>query len=94
MSRLPASLAREIGARDSITIRVSHGGDADRLERLAGLAGTELPEGELIVAESDGDLIAAISLTTGRVISDPFNVTSDLVALLHVRTAQLERLAA
>jgi hypothetical protein len=94
VSRLPASLAREIGARDSITIRASHGGDADRLERLAGLAGTELPEGELIVAESDDQLIAALFLRTGRVISDPFHVTSDLVALLRVRAAQLERLAA
>jgi hypothetical protein len=94
VSRLPASLAREIGARDSITIRVSHEGDAERLERLAGLAGTELPDGELVVAESDGELIAALSLGTGRVISDPFHVTSDLVALLRVRAAQLERLAA
>ena len=94
MSRLPASLAREIGARDSIRIRASHADDADRLERLAGLAGTELPEGELIVAESDDELIAALSLGTGRVVSDPFRVTSDLVALLRVRAAQLERLAA
>jgi hypothetical protein len=94
VSRLPASLAREIGARDSITIRVSHEGDADRLGRLAGLAGTELPEGGLIVAESDEELIAALALRTGRVISDPFHVTSDLVALLRVRAAQLERLAA
>ena len=94
MSRLPPSLAREIGARDSITIRVSHEGDAELLERLAGLAGTELPEGGLIVAESDDELIAALSLRTGRVISDPFHVTSDLVALLRLRAAQLERLAA
>ena len=94
MSRLPPSLAREIGARDSITIRLSHEGDADRVERLAGLAGTELPEGALIVAESDDELIAALSLRTGRVISDPFHATSDLVALLRVRAAQLERLAA
>jgi hypothetical protein len=94
VSRLPASLAREIGARDSITIRVSHGCDADALERLADLSGTELPAGELIVAESDGELIAALSLGTGRAIGDPFHVTSDLVALLRVRAAQLERLAA
>jgi hypothetical protein len=94
VSRLPASLAREIGARDSITIRASREGDADLLERLAGLAGTELPDCELVVAESDGELIAALSLGTGLVISDPFHVTSDLVALLRVRAAQLERLAA
>jgi hypothetical protein len=94
VSRLPASLAREIGARDSITIRVSHTGDAERLERLAELAGEELPAGELIVADSDGELIAALSLRTGRTVTDPFHVTSDLVTLLKVRAAQLHRLAA
>jgi hypothetical protein len=94
MSRLPAALAREIGERDSITIRISHPRDATRLERLAGLAGTELPEGELIVAESDDELVAALSLRTGTAIADPFHVTSDLVALLRVRAGQLERLAA
>jgi hypothetical protein len=94
VSRLPASLAREVGARDSITIRVSHEGDTERLERLAELAGTELPAGVLIVAESDDALIAALSLATGQAIGDPFHVTSDLVALLRVRAAQLERLAA
>jgi hypothetical protein len=46
------------------------------------------------VAESDDELIAALSLRTGRAIGDPFHVTSDLVALLRVRAAQLERLAA
>jgi hypothetical protein len=94
VTRLPASLAREIGARRSITIRVAHTGDDDRLERLAGLAGTDLPAGELVVADSDGELIAAVSLVTGETVTDPFHVTSDLVALLRVRAAQLHRLAA
>ena len=94
MSRLPAPLAREIVGRDSITIRLAHEDDADRLEQLAQLAGTELPAGELIVAESDDELVAALSLRTGRVLADPFHATSDLVALLRVRANQLLRLAA
>ena len=94
MTRLPASLAREIGARRSITIRVAQEGDADRLGRLAELAGTDLPAGDVVVADSDGELIAALSLRTGKTLTDPFHVTSDLVALLEVRAAQLHRLAA
>jgi hypothetical protein len=94
MSRLPASLAREIGARDSITIRVAHEDDTERLERLADLAGRELPAGDLIVAESDHELVAALSLGSGEAIGDPFHVTTDLVALLRVRANQLLRLAA
>ena len=94
MSRLPASLAREIVARNSITIRVAHEDDADRLEQLADLAGSELPAGDLIVAESDHELIAALSLATGETVGDPFHATTDLVALLRVRADQLLRLAA
>jgi hypothetical protein len=52
------------------------------------------PEGELIVAESDDELIAALSLRTGQAVADPFHVTFDLVKLLQVRAAQLDRLAA
>jgi hypothetical protein len=94
VSRLPASLAREVGARDSITIRVSRVDDAARLERLAALAGTDLPEGELIVAERDEEPIAALSLRTGQAVTDPFRVTFDLVKLLNERAAQLHRFAA
>jgi hypothetical protein len=94
VSRLPASLAREVGGRDSITIRWSHSDDAERLERLAELAGKLLPGAPLLVAESGRDLVAAISVATGEVVTDPFRVTTDLVELLRLRADQLEQLAA
>ena len=94
MSRLPASLAREIGARDSITIRPSHTDDADRLEQLAELAERPLPAAPFLIAESDNDVIAAVSVVTGDAITDPFHVTTDLIALLRFRADQLEQIAA
>jgi hypothetical protein len=92
--RLPASLAREVGGRDSITIRASRIDDTERLEWLAELAGRALPSSPLLVAESGRDLIAAISIATGDVVTDPFRVTTDLVELLRLRADQLHQFAA
>jgi hypothetical protein len=94
VTRLPASLAREVGERDSITIRSSRSDDAERLERLAELAGKRLPGAPLLVAESGRELVAAISIASGDVVSDPFRVTTDLVELLRLRANQLHQLAA
>jgi hypothetical protein len=91
---LPASLAREVGGRDSITIRASRTDDSERLERLADLAGRALPSAPLLVAESGHDLVAALSAATGDVVTDPFRVTTDLVELLRLRADQLHQLAA
>jgi hypothetical protein len=44
----------------------------------------------VLVAEVDGQALAAISLADGAVIADPFHLTGDLVALLRVRAAQLQ----
>jgi hypothetical protein len=41
------------------------------------------------VAEVDGELRAAMSLSDGRTIADPFHNTTDLVALLRVHAAQI-----
>jgi hypothetical protein len=42
-------------------------------------------DGPALVGEIDGRPAAAISLADGRVISDPFQRTSPLVALLRMR---------
>jgi hypothetical protein len=41
------------------------------------------------VAEVDGNIHAAISLSDGRAIADPFRHTAELVDLLKMRAAQL-----
>ncbi|MFN8223959.1 MAG: hypothetical protein U0R50_12025 [Gaiellales bacterium] len=45
--------------------------------------------GELLLAESDGELIAAAATDGTGVISDPFVVTGDVVELLALRARQL-----
>jgi hypothetical protein len=71
----------------SVLIRAARGSDGDALERLAALDSTEVPAGSLLVAESDGRIVAAIASSTGETIADPFLPTADVTALLELRAA-------
>lgn len=94
MERLPASLARQVGERDEIAIRSARPTDGKQVQRLALLLDRAVPADPLLVAASDGTVVAALSTSTGAVVTDPFRATSDLVELLRLRSAQLHGLAA
>ena len=80
--------------RERIVLRAARSGDADALHRLAALADRQLPwGGPLLVADADGDLLAAISGDGRTVIADPFRATADLVELLRLRAGQLRAVA-
>jgi hypothetical protein len=63
--------------------------DAAALRRLATLDSKSAPAGDALVAEVDGELLAAVSLDGDVVIADPFRPTADLVAMLEMRARQL-----
>jgi hypothetical protein len=67
-----------------ITIRSAHHEDASALLRLAALDSSQVPADELLVAEVDGVVVAAIGAAGGRAVADPFRPTADVVALLRV----------
>ncbi len=92
--RLPAALARQVGGRGEIAIRSARPADDGAIRRLAELVDRPVPAEPLLLAESDGTVVVALSATTGDVVSDPFRATTDLVALLRLRSVQLHRLAA
>ncbi len=71
----------------TVLIRAARGSDGAALERLAQLDSADVPAGSLLVAESDGRLVAAIASSTGEAIADPFLPTADVVALLELRAA-------
>jgi hypothetical protein len=77
----------------AVTIRRLGESDADRLA-LAMLAerdsGGRL-EGPVLAAEVEGSVLAAISLSDGSVLADPFSRTAELRSLLELRAAQLRR---
>ena len=74
-----------------ISIRIARQDDYPDLWRVATLDSALVHEGPLLVAESDGELVAALSLTDGGVIADPFRRTAAAVDLLRVRSRQLPR---
>jgi hypothetical protein len=71
-----------------VTVRRSTVLDQAALTRLATLDSRLVPTGELVVAEVDGELWAAVS-ASGEAIADPFRPTAHLVSLLTLRARQL-----
>jgi hypothetical protein len=77
------------GPDASITIRPALPGDARALAGLADLDSAPVPAGTLLVAEADGQLRAALSISDGAAIADPFHPTAATLQLLAARAAQL-----
>ena len=75
----------------SLTIRHATSADEAALSRLAALDSSRVPSGELLVAELDGELVAALSVDTGAVIADPFEHTAAIVDSLRVRARAQSR---
>jgi hypothetical protein len=73
-----------------MTIRNATVSDHRALDRLAQLDSSVVPYEPVIVAEENGDLVAAMSLHDGAVIADPFTRSADAVALLHRRARQFQ----
>jgi hypothetical protein len=63
--------------------------DTAALRRLATLDSKRPLESDALVAVVDGELLAAVSLTTDEVVANPFKPTADLVAMLEMRAKQL-----
>jgi len=75
----------------AVTIRSATDADAAPLRRLAILSCDPPLDGEVLIAEVDGEALAACSLQTGRTISNAFRHTHDLRPLLDLRRRQLSQ---
>lgn len=91
--RTPASVREAVRRREQIVIRRARSTDQGAIAQLAGLTERVAPAAPLVLAESDGMLVAAVSTSTGDVVTDPFVATQDVVALLRLRATQLDRAA-
>jgi hypothetical protein len=66
----------------SVTLRRATPADLAALERLAQLDSRRLPPAPQLVAERAGRIDAALSLSSGELIADPFRRTAELCELL------------
>jgi hypothetical protein len=72
-----------------VTVRYATVDDATGLRRLAELDSGPVPDLPTLVAEVDGELVAALPLGGGRPVADPFRAAGDFVRLLELRADQL-----
>ena len=72
-----------------VTVRLARSSDTRQLFSLAALDSASVPQGEVVVAESEGRIVAALPLTGGPAIADPFHRTLALVQMLELRAQQL-----
>jgi hypothetical protein len=70
----------------TVVIRAARGSDGVALENLARMDSQRPLDGEVILAEQDGIVVAAIA--DDRTIADPFRPTADLVALLRLHSGR------
>jgi hypothetical protein len=77
----------------TLTIRPAAPADREPLAELAALDSAPVPDHPVLLAESAGRPLAALSLGSGGVIADPFKRTADAVALLELRARQLTKRA-
>ena len=71
----------------SLTIRLAREDDRASLASLAQLDSGRAPAHPVLLAETDGGVVAALSLLDGTAVADPFRPTADIVDLLRVRAA-------
>ena len=71
----------------TVTIRRADLADLAALDRLAALDSASPPTGEALVAEVGGELWAALEISTGTAIADPFRPSGELVELLKQHAA-------
>jgi hypothetical protein len=72
---------------NDMVLRADRPADEGALRRLALLDDSRPLRGRALLAEVDGRPVAAIDLSDGRVVADPFEHTADVVELLRHRAA-------
>ena len=70
----------------TVIIRAARGSDGTALENLARMDSQRPLSGDVLLAEQDGVIVAA--LAGERTVADPFRPTADLVAQLQVHAGR------
>lgn len=69
-----------------VTIRNADATDAHAIRRLAELDSGRVPAEPMMVAEVGGEVRAAVSVSSGEVIADPFHPTKEVVEMIKIHT--------
>ena len=80
---------RNTSHTSEITVRLADYTDSRALLELAAIDSAQVPAGALVLAESHGEIVAAVPVDGGGAIADPFRRTGALVEMLELRAAQI-----
>ncbi len=86
--RLPVR-SRPAPVDEWVTLRFAFPDDALALARLTALDSSDTLSEPVLLAEVSGELRAALSLSSGATVADPFHPSAALIDLLRARAAQL-----
>ncbi|MDX6722072.1 MAG: hypothetical protein QOD73_476 [Solirubrobacteraceae bacterium] len=71
-----------------LKLRAATDADTSALLRLARLDSSRALKGTIILAEDNGEIVAAITVEDGTSIANPFRATAPIVAMLRVHASQ------
>jgi hypothetical protein len=71
----------------NLRVRPATDDDRERVARIAYLDSSRPFDGPALIGEIDGIAVAVLSLTTGKVVANPFRHTADLVEVMRARAA-------
>ena len=74
-----------------LVLRPATSVDSADLERLAALDSARPLDGDVLLAHAGGEVRAALSLDSGRVVADPFWPSAELVDLLRAAAGERPR---
>ncbi len=85
---------RSLISRATFRGSLGEGADGQRIDRLAALSASPAPEGVVLLAEVEGEPVAAIGLFDGYPVSDPARSTLAVRIRLHLLRLQLRLIVA
>jgi|1185.fasta_scaffold322843_2 hypothetical protein len=77
-----------------MNLNVTFSTESEPVDRLATLAGRIAPTGPVMLAELDGQPVAAIGIRDGTTVADPARSTPAIATLLRMRRIEARLLAA
>ena len=83
-----------LGARATFRGSIGEGSDAERIDRLAALSASRPPEGVVLLAEIEGEPVAAVGLFDRHTVVDPARSNLAVRTRLHLLRLQLRLIVA
>ena len=77
-----------------VRVSLGEGADADSIGRLASLDSGSPPDGPVVLAELDGEPVAALGIADGSVVADPFRISNTIVFLMRAHRFEVRAIGA